>query len=966
MAAAQPGPPGAIVVLSLAAPVVPEAPSPSAPGEAIDLDGAVAQLLERGADGRWRVVTLDGHTLLVPPSSVSLAASEDLEALGVDAVLGPATRLPAVAEHVSELLAERGFAVASVPIAQALRADALEAVARLDAEGLLQRLPSAFESGYLGCGARRSAKVALLESLLEELPPELLSAALPAQDRLLTELCASLAPHLQEAAGLGIQSRTNLMLRLPVAEEDAARLPHPEPEAREVDDFLALMGRRRGLALQCWGPGALRLRLVPRSPGLAETSLSLAPGFLALVLTDWYDYECELDPGSLAVQSFFLDRPMEFVFSPPGGIQLAPEDLPLPTGPGLPAGEPICVTGMASRDPCYVDDHETLWTALRHAGCDGFLEIPHTRFDVDAYVDYTDQAAAVQRGKSYCRHQGHLEGIELFDASFFGIPQQEAYGMDPEQRIVLETGWLALSEAGFQRKTVQKEGAHLGVFVGISSSDWRDVCQAPSANGVPETFIANRFSYVINLKGPSFISNTACSASLVAMHSAKVHLLFPTDPLHGAVVAGVSLNTSPGTWIGNCAGNMLSFLGRSFSFNSSADGYGRGEGCAAAVVRRCEYDPTDSGTLALLAGSNTNSDGRSASLTAPNGPAQQRLLRAILAETELETAEVCVYEAHGTGTSLGDPIEIGAVKKVLAQRSYPLLVSCSKTNLGHLEGGAGMSSFCKCVMACMHAECAPNQHLNALNPHMDLAGWPAQLLSEGLALQGDTAFVGVSGFGYGGTNSHAMAYGRNVITSRGAANPAHVERSLFQKLRAAPAPEICVQGDSYEEWVSSGVPHLAREADVSFSVEVLEGGGVVWREVPKASLADVVDFQIQGSFTGWEPVGLQACGSEEGVWWFEFDLGASGEELFQIVVDHDPSLLLYPQQPRCPRAAAPVLGPAAAPSRDHAWLVRGEAGARHRVEFFRSPTATGVFWRPCGAEPAREGQAVLDHDYIQE
>merc|ERR1719401_786367 len=162
---------------------------------------------------------------------------------------------------------------------------------------------------------------------------------------------------------------------------------------------------------------------------------------------------------------------------------------------------------MASRDPCDADEHSKLWRALRHAGCDGFLEIPYTRFDLDQYVFHEDQAVAAQTGRSYCRHQGHIEGIEVFDSSFFNIPQSEVYGMDPEQRIVLETGWLAMSEAGYVRKDVQKQGAHVGVFVGISSSDWRDACQAPSANGVPETFIANRFNYLINLKGPSFISN---------------------------------------------------------------------------------------------------------------------------------------------------------------------------------------------------------------------------------------------------------------------------------------------------------------------------------------------------------------------------------------------------------------------------------------------------------------------------
>merc|ERR1712232_1437821 len=271
-------------------------------------------------------------------------------------------------------------------------------------------------------------------------------------------------------------------------------------------------------------------------------------------MSDQYDYTFKAQDECLTLQSFFLDAPPQIdnvIYNASRDTiqsmtkSKSGEDAPPPAYENA-----ICVTGLASRDPCNADEHEKFWLAPRHAGCDGFLEIDPERFDVDQYVDYTDQQRAIQNGKSYCRHQGQIEGMELFDAPFFNIQPNDAYGMDPEQRLVLETGWQAMAHAGYQKKVLQRDAAHMGVFVGISSSDWRDACKIPTENGVPETFIANRFSYAINLKGPSFIVNTACSASLVACHSAKLLLLYPIDKLEGCVVAGISMNTSPQTWVG--------------------------------------------------------------------------------------------------------------------------------------------------------------------------------------------------------------------------------------------------------------------------------------------------------------------------------------------------------------------------------------------------------------------------------
>ncbi|CAE7212014.1 ppsA [Symbiodinium sp. CCMP2592] len=723
--------------------------------EPMDFNGAQAQLVENGGELGLLVVTFTGYFLQVPASACRWLPSDALE--GYDLVLGPSSDPEGLAEQMPSLLLERGFVTTHVILPARGRAGILSAVKQL--EDCFYRLPIEFELGYLGRGPARSDKVAMLEGLEAGSLAE--SSGLLAQERSVSEHLRLLKHRLQEPLGIQLSSRTNLLLRLSGA-APAAEAPRA-PAPREAEAFLALMGRRRLCLLRFLGPSTGKIRLIPREADYPEVSMVACLDLQVLFLTQLYDFQFEPDGECLVLQSFLLEEPLQMVFQK---AEMQPARRAARRSRRASQSQ-VLVKGMSSRDPCEADLHEKLWTALRHGGCDGFLEIPKTRFDVDQYIDYEDQQRAMASFKSYCRHQGHIEGIEIFDAAFFNIPDQEVRGMDPEQRIFMETGWLAMSDAGYEREKVRIESAHIGVFVGISGSDWRDVCKAPSANGVPETFIANRFSYAINLKGPSFIVNTACSASLVALHSAKTHLLMPQDPLDACLIAGISLNVSPGTWAGNCAGAMLSFRGRCFSFNNTADGYGRGEGCAAAVLGRGEYDQDDDTTCGTLAASHSNSDGRSASLTAPNGPAQQRLLRAALSEARLQPTDLDIYEAHGTGTSLGDPIEVSAVRKVLTQRETPVMISCSKTNLGHLEGGAGMSAFCKCVLACMHAEVAPNQHLRVQNPNMDTEGWPALLLQEGQALKGEASYVGVSGFGYGGTNSHAMAFGKNVVTSRG-------------------------------------------------------------------------------------------------------------------------------------------------------------------------------------------------------
>ena len=904
--------PGTLVLLTTE-----ERLTPIGEDEALDFNGAQAQLVENGGDLGLLVLSFNGYFLQVPLTACRLLTAEELH--GYDLVLGPKSCAEGLAQQMPDLLLQKGYVTTHVMLPARTHAGILATVKELD--DYFARLPTEFELGYLGRGSRTD-RVAMLESL-----ESAAASGLLAQEHSVAEHLRLMKSKLLHTFGFRLSSRTTLLLRLSGTNSDTP--PAEPPNATQAEAFLALMGRKRLCVLRFLGPSGGTLRLMPKKDE-AEVTMDVCVNMQVVFLTQQYEYHFDPSGECLVLQSFFLEEPLQLVF------QKALEGK-FSTGLSAPVmktpkGQQILVKGMASRDPCEADLHEKLWAAVRHGGCDGFLEIPKTRFDVDLYIDYEDQQRAMASSKSYCRHQGHIEGIEIFDAAFFNIPEQDVRGMDPEQRIFMETGWMALADAGYKREQVRIDSAHLGVFVGISGSDWRDVCRAPSANGVPETFIANRFSYVINLKGPSFIVNTACSASLVALHSAKTHLIMQEDPLDGCLVAGISLNVSPGTWIGNCQGAMLSFRGRCFSFNATADGYGRGEGCAAAVLGRGKYNRDDDTTCGSLAASHSNSDGRSASLTAPNGPAQQRLLRAALGEARLQPTQLDIYEAHGTGTSLGDPIEVSAVRKVLTTREHPVIISCSKPNLGHLEGGAGMSAFCKCILACMHAEAAGNQHLRVQNPNLDIEGWPAFLLQEAATLKSDGSYVGVSGFGYGGTNSHALAFGHNVITSRGD-NQKHSAQAVIRQVRST-APEINMVGDNYEDWQTTGLPHLSMKSGQAFEVEVMQGS-THWHELVPVKPRGVNSMSIIGSFNNWVPETMRAR-ERPGLFSYEVTLGQE-EETFQVLVDGLLSQVLHPLQAKCTSRCSQVAGPRDVNNREMAWLLKGKPRATFQVDVFIPP-----------------------------
>jgi len=425
-------------------------------------------------------------------------------------------------------------------------------------------------------------------------------------------------------------------------------------------------------------------------------------------------------------------------------------------------GEPIAVVGMACRLPGGANDPPSYWRLLRD-GVDAVREIPAERWDVDGlyHPDPDHPGTMVTRKGSF------LDGLEDFDPWFFGISPREAQGMDPQQRLLLEVAWEALEDAGMAPDRM--EGSDTGVFLGLCNHDYHGLRLERSleeidsyyASGVAGSMASGRIAYLLGLQGPAVSIDTACSSSLVALHLACESLR--SRDTRAALAAGVSLILSPETMIGLSRSRILSADGRCRTFDASASGIVRGEGCVVVVLKRLSDARADGDRiLALIRASATNQDGRSSGITAPNGAAQEALLHRTLEKAGLTAADVDYVEAHGTGTSLGDPIEVRALGAVYGERpaDRPLLVGSVKTNMGHLEASAGLAGFAKVVLSLQHREVPPHLHLETLNPHVEWDRFPIEIPTEAtpwVAGGADGRRRGaVSSFGFSGTNAHVI------------------------------------------------------------------------------------------------------------------------------------------------------------------------------------------------------------------
>ncbi|MFC3982606.1 aminotransferase class III-fold pyridoxal phosphate-dependent enzyme [Streptosporangium jomthongense] len=444
----------------------------------------------------------------------------------------------------------------------------------------------------------------------------------------------------------------------------------------------------------------------------------------------------------------------------------------------------IAVVAMACRFPGGVTSPEELWRLLVD-GVDAVGEVPHSRWSVERLYS----ADPAEAGKISSRWAGCVDGIEEFDAAFFGLSPAEAEQMDPQQRLLLEVAYEAMERAGLP--PTHDLIRDCGVFVGISGSEYgRALGGDLSAigpyfsTGQALSIAANRISYAWDMHGPSVAVDTACSSGLVAVDMAVQSLRRGSCPV--ALAGAVNLVLAPENWVSLSRFGMMASDGRCRSFGADGDGFVRSDGCALLLLKPLDAAVRDGDEiLAVIRGSAVNQDGRSNGLTAPNGPAQDAVIRAALADADLPAEAVSYVEAHGSGTALGDPIEMGALTRTYGRRKAGLChVGSVKSNIGHAEAAAGIAGLVKLVLCLRNGHLPASLHSTPPNPRLRLEGTRMRVVTEPLAWTGEGPLVGaVSSFGFGGTNAHVVVSAAPTRTAR-APEPPGTARGTELEARA--------------------------------------------------------------------------------------------------------------------------------------------------------------------------------------
>ena len=416
----------------------------------------------------------------------------------------------------------------------------------------------------------------------------------------------------------------------------------------------------------------------------------------------------------------------------------------------------IAIVGMACRLP-GAPDLTAYWDRLE-AGADAVAD------GRSGSADWRD-AVGDPNNEAY-RRGGFVSGIDEFDAAFFGIRPIEAYTMDPQQRMLLETSWHALENAGLAPDRLR--GSRTGVYVGISGSEYRNLLAQRGADGgllgTMGSVAAGRVAFVLGLMGPAMPLDMTCAASLAAVHEAATALQRGEVDL--AIAGGVSAILSPAVARFMVEMGMVSRNGQCRTFDASADGHVRGEGCGIVVLKRLEEAEAEGDPVwGVIRGSAVNHNGVSAGLTIPNGRAQEQVIEEALSRAGIAPADVDYLEAHGTGSTLGDPIEVHAAATVYGrgrEAANPLLIGTVKTNIGHLEAAAGVAGLIKTVLAMRHGRIPKHLHFQTPNPHVDWDRLPVRVTSEAVDWPVHAerpARAGVSAFGISGTNAHIVVEG---------------------------------------------------------------------------------------------------------------------------------------------------------------------------------------------------------------
>mmetsp|Transcript_93668 Transcript_93668/g.200944 ORF Transcript_93668/g.200944 Transcript_93668/m.200944 type:complete len:1192 (+) Transcript_93668:79-3654(+) len=746
----------------------------------VDLEGEQGRVVSWfEPEQKYIVETFSGILAGVPEANVKEWTPAAPEEGGFDLAWPAGAEATAYfGDAVTERLIEKGFCLIQTFMSEKEREEALVTA---EPDRKFDRMKQEVESAYMGY--ENNTKVATMGY---DDPDQDAVGALETSNRQMTTLSLLLAPIAPSQLGFSVHGMVNSMIRMSIDKNEEDELPQESLQELDesadggwtgfVEEFVRFSQRRRVSMINMIANDGGDIWLYPKDKTLGKpVHIPITQNKLLVFRHDLMDYSYQVQGRSVALQTWILDdvvkyqqiKEMAVVFPVPG---LGGEVVVNP-GPEVPDGPKASIMALTTRLPGEVWNPTQYWNMFSQ-GTDTISQWPYNRWDTEPY--YYPDVDSNLTGKSYTCHGGFVsnEQITQFDNNFFGIPHAEAQCWIPSQKMSLEVGYQCLVASGFNKKTLS--GRRMGVWFGDVGPDWDsfqtewgkfhlEASPTQMCTSLHRAVTSGRIAHLYDLKGPVSSYDTACSASLVAMNAAHL-LMFDSDPPKPdnaeALVQGVNTLLGPGSFIGNCMATMLSHQGRSFTFNRSADGYQRGEGAGAVFIKLFLGDKREEEErVCALIGTATNQDGRSASLTAPNGPAQQQVIKKSMRFAGINPNTVSIAECHGTGTALGDPIEVGALMAVMHKREFPLLKTSAKSAIAHLEAGAGMAGITKCIMMINVASAPPNCHFNIINPHLTTEGYPTYFDTEVIDTGFSSLYCGVSSFGFGGTNSRADVYG---------------------------------------------------------------------------------------------------------------------------------------------------------------------------------------------------------------